>query len=305
MNEAHPTRRRIAIAGVRGFLGSALAERLRARGDTVLGMGRRQSGTSVDIEWDPASGRLDPAALDGVDAVANLAGANLGQRWTASVRREIVESRVASTRLLAETMARMARPPRTLLNMSAVGYYGDRGDEVLDDGATPGVGFLPEVVRAWEGATAPAAGAGIRVVIPRLGVVMHPDSGPLQRLLPIFRLGAGGRIGDGLQWMSWIGRTDAIGLLMALLDRDELAGPLNACAPNPVRNAEFTKVLASVVHRPALAIVPTFAVRLLYGEMGMETVVEGQRVVPRRLLESGFRFEYPELRGAIVHELEE
>jgi uncharacterized protein (TIGR01777 family) len=298
-----PGPRRIAVAGVSGFLGSALAAALAERGDTVLGIGRSRPGSTVDIEWDPAAGRLDPRALEGVDAIANLTGANLGQRWTESVRKEIIESRVASTRLLATTIASMAQPPGTLLNMSAVGLYGDRGDEVLGDEAAPGSGFLAEVVRAWEAATTPAAAAGVRVVMPRLGVVIHPDSGPLQRLLPIFRLGAGGRIGDGRQWLTWIGRTDAIRVLVALLHRDDLAGPINACAPNPVRNEEFTKVLASVLHRPALAVVPPFAVRLLYGEMGIETVVQGQRVLPRRLLEAGFRFEYPDLRGAIEHEL--
>ncbi len=275
-----------------------------AQGDSVLRIGRRRVGApAVEIEWDPVGGSIDPSALEDVDAIVNLSGATIGQRWTDAARREIVDSRVRSTGLLATTIARMPRPPRVFLNMSATGFYGDRGDEILDDDATAGEGFLAGLARAWEEATGPASDAGIRVVLPRLGVVMHPATGPLQRLVPIFRLGAGGRIGDGRQWLSWIGRTDAVRVLAALLDLESLSGPVNACSPEPVRNSEFTSVLAAALHRPALAVVPAFAVRLLYGEMGMETVVAGQRVVPRRLLAAGFRFEYPSLADAIHHEL--
>jgi uncharacterized protein (TIGR01777 family) len=290
---------RIAITGASGFLGDPLVRQLQQAGHTVLRIGRSGGGGAPpDVTWDAAT-TLDAAALEGVDAVVHLAGASIAQRWTDSARRAIRDSRVQGTSLLARTLAQLSRKPSVLVSMSAVGIYGDRGDEPLDEGSPAGRGFLAEVGQAWEGAADAARAAGIRVVHPRLGVVLHPAGGALAKMLPIFSLGAGGRIGDGRQWMSWISRTDALRALGFLLDTPSLAGPVNVVGPAPVTNAEFTAVLGRVLKRPTFAPVPEFAIRLLYGEMGQATVIEGQRVVPKRLLDAGFTFAHPTLEGAL------
>lgn len=291
---------RVAVAGARGFIGSALLAALRADGHTVLTIGR---GGKVDVRWDPASGGLDPAALRGVDAVVNLAGERIDQRWTGHAKARILESRVRSTGLLARTMAGLRPRPLVLVSMSAIGVYGDRGDDPVDETSPAGGGFLAEVVQAWEGAADPARDAGIRVIHPRTGVVLHPDGGALARMLPVFRLGAGGRIGDGRQWMSWISRTDAVRAIAWLLRQRDLAGAVNVVAPEPVRNAEFTRTLARAIHRPAIAIVPALVIKAMFGRMGEETLLAGQRVEPRRLLDAGFVFSYPTLERAFAHEL--
>jgi uncharacterized protein len=298
-----PVARRIAIAGASGFMGAALREHLEANGHTVIGIGRAARGRRVDVEWDPEAGRLDRDALRGVDAVVNLTGETIGQRWTDESRRRIVESRLQTTTLLAQTCALLEPRPRALLNVSAVGYYGNRGDEELDENSAQGTGFLADLAGRWEGALAPAQEAGLRVVVPRLGLVLHPSGGLLDRLLPVFRLGAGGVLGSGEQWMSWIGRTDALRALDWLIADPSLSGPVNLTAPAPVRNREFTRVLARMLRRPAIATVPAFAIRLMFGQMGEETVLGGQRVVPRRLLATGFDFRHPELEAALAHEL--
>lgn len=295
--------RRIAIAGASGFVGSALAKHLEGMGHAVIRIGRREDERHGNIRWDPDAGKLDVSKLAGVRIVINLVGANIGQRWTPEWRKRIIDSRVRSTDLLARACAQLDPHPRVLVNQSAIGYYGDRGDEELDEDSSAGTGFLAEVVRAWEGAADPAREAGVRVVHPRVGLVLHPSGGLLKELLPIFRLGAGGRIGGGQQWLSWISRTDAIRALSWAALHESLGGPLVVTSPGPVRNAEFTRALAKAVHRPALAVVPAFAVKLLFGEMGEETILAGQRGIPRQLLDSGFEFEHPTIDAALAYEL--
>jgi uncharacterized protein (TIGR01777 family) len=303
MNRPSKAPRRIAIAGASGFIGSALTRHLESLGHAVVRIGRQEDTRHGHIRWDPAAGVMDAAGLAGVRIVINLAGEDIGRRWTPDRRERIIQSRVQATQLLARTCATLDPPPKALVNMSAVGYYGDRGDEELDEESSGGTGFLADVVRVWEAAADPARAAGIRVVHPRMGIVLHPAGGVLSRLLPVFRLGAGGRIGTGQQWMSWIGRTDAMrGLAWAAL-HDSLSGAIILTSPTPVRNEAFTAALARAVRRPALAPVPEFAIRFMFGEMGEETLLGGQRAVPRALLDSGFEFEHPTLEDALAHEL--
>jgi uncharacterized protein (TIGR01777 family) len=263
----------------------------------------RASSRGVEFLWDLDAGRLDPAALDGADAVINFAGNTIAQRWTRDHKQAILTSRVRSTEVLAKTMTAVRSPPRVFLSTSAIGIYGSRGDEPLDESSTPGAGFLVDVVRQWEQAAAPARDAGVRVVYPRLGLVMHPDGGVLAKLIPVFNLGGGGKVGKGTQWMSWIGLHDAVRALDFLMHTERVNGPVNVCSPNPVTNAQFSHTLGEVLHRPALATVPEFAVKLMFGEMGEETLLSGQRVTPKCLLENGFRFDYPDLAAALRREL--
>jgi len=292
----------VAIAGASGFLGSAFARHLTGQGHEVRRIGRRTS-RGVDFHWDLAAGTLDPVALDGADAVINFAGATIAQRWTQAHKTAILASRVRSTDLLARTMAAVRSPPRVFLATSAVGIYGSRGDEVLDEASAPGRGFLADVVRDWERAASPARDAGVRLVHPRMGLVLHPDGGVLAKLVPVFNLGGGGKVGNGTQWMSWIGMHDTLRALEFLMVTDAMEGIVNVCGPNPVTNAQFSHTLGAVLHRPAIATVPEFAVKLMFGEMGEETLLSGQRVVPKSLLDAGFQFDYPELGPALRHEL--
>ena len=296
--------RRIALAGASGFIGSALARHLEGMGHAVIRIGRNENPKHHNIKWDPDNGVIDTQALAGVRIVINVAGENIGQRWTPEVRKKIVDSRVRPTELLAKACAALDPHPRVLVNMSAIGYYGDRGEEEVDEESPAGSGFLADLVRAWEGAADPARDAGVRVVHPRMAVVMHPAGGMLEKILPIYRLGAGGVIGSGRQWLPWISRTDAMRALSWASLHESLSGPLIVASPHPVRNSEFTKALASAVHRPAFARVPEFAVKMMFGEMGVETVLSGQKAVPRQLLESGFQFEYPTIEQALAHELQ-
>lgn len=292
----------VAIAGASGFLGGALARYLEREGHQVRRIGRASSRNAA-FHWDLAAGRLDPAALDGADAVINFAGSTIAQRWTSDHKRDILSSRLRSTEVLAKTMAAVRSPPSVFLSTSAIGIYGTRGDEPLDETSTPGGGFLADVVQQWEAAAVPARDAGVRLVYPRLGLVMHPDGGVLAKLIPVFNLGGGGKIGKGTQWMSWIGMHDVVRALLFLMTTESLSGPVNVSAPNPVTNAQFSHTLGEVLHRPALTTVPEFAVKLMFGEMGEETLLSGQRVVPRRLKDAAFTFDFPELAGALRHEL--
>jgi uncharacterized protein (TIGR01777 family) len=253
-----------------------------------------------EISWDPGAGRIDAAALEGVDAVVHLAGESIGRRWSAAVRSRILESRVRGTRLLADTLASLSRPPELLVSASAVGYYGDRGDEPLDESSPPGDDFLAGVAEAWENAANPAAEAGIRVVHPRFGVVLSPAGGALKRMLPAFRLGAGGRLGSGRQWMSWISIDDAVDALRFVIDTPALAGPIDFTAPEPVTNAEFTRVLGRLLRRPPFLAVPAAALRFLFGEMADRTLLASQRARPARLLGAGFSFRHPTLEDALA-----
>ena len=296
---------RIAVTGATGLVGSAIRAFLSTGGHAVFRLVRPGPDAGPeDIPWDPASGRLDAARLEALDAVIHLAGENIGEgRWTAARKDRILASRIVGTRLLARTLAALKAPPRVLLCASAVGFYGDRGEEPLEDASGPGRGFLAEVCGKWEAAAVPAMERGIRVVHLRFGVILGAAGGALARMLPAFRLGAGGRVGSGRQYVSWISLDDAVGAVQFALFRGELAGPVVASAPQPVRNAELARTLGRILGRPAVAPLPSTVVDLLFGEMGRSLLLEGQRVRPRRLLDAGFRFRHPDLEGALRFEL--
>lgn len=290
---------RVAITGASGFIGTPLQSALGERGHQVVTIGRRRPAGGPDVVWDPVAGTIESDKLQGIDAVVHLAGESIAQRWTANGKREIQASRVLGTGLIARTVAALVPKPSVLISISGVGIYGDCGDDLVDETRAPGRGFLAETAQLWEASADPARAAGIRVVHPRLGIALHRSGGALERLLPIFSLGAGGRIGSGRQWMPWISRTDVLQALLFLIDQESLAGPVNLVAPNAARNAEFTKALAHVIHRPAFAVVPEFAVRIALGEMGVETVIGGQHAVPAKLTGAGFRFRHPDLESAL------
>lgn len=295
-------RLRVALSGASGLIGRALSAFLKTGGHEVVPLVRRTPAPPGAISWDPAAGVLDGGALAWCDAVVHLAGENIAAgRWTAASKERIRASRVAGTRLIAETLAQMPGPPRTLIAASAIGYYGDRSDEV-DEGDPSGTGFLAEVCRQWEDACEPARRAGVRVVNLRIGVVLTAAGGALARMLVPFRLGLGGRLGCGRQGMSWVALDDVVGLIHHLLS-SQIDGPVNATAPEPVSNADFTRTLARVLRRPALFPVPAAAVRLALGDMGQALLLEGARVVPRRVLADGFTFAHPSLESALRFEL--
>jgi uncharacterized protein (TIGR01777 family) len=248
-------------------------------------------------------GRIDADALNSVDAVVHLAGEPIAQRWTRGAKRRIRESRVRGTELLASTLASLERPPRVLVSGSAMGIYGNRGDEALDESSASGNDFLAATAVAWEAAAEAARQVGVRVVMVRTGLVLSPRGGALAKLLPAFRLGLGGRVGSGRQWVSWIGLTDTVSAIRHAIETDSLTGPVNLSAPEPVTNAELAKTLAKVLRRPAILPVPAFAMRLAFGEMGEATLLASQRMRPRRLLDSGYQFRYPTLEAALRHEL--
>jgi uncharacterized protein (TIGR01777 family) len=289
---------RIAITGASGVLGTPLGAFLSTGGHEVLRLVRRAAGPG-EIAWDPARGELDPRALEGVDAVIHLAGENVGVRWNAERKRRIVESRVAGTGLIAKTIAGLANPPRVLISASGIGIYGIETTEVVDETSPLGDDFLADVCKQWEAAVEPARAAGIRVVSARLGVVLTPTGGALAELLPVFRKGIGGPIGNGTQVMSWISLDDAIGALHHALFDDQLSGPVNMVAPKPVTNEELAATLGRVLHRPAVMRVPAFAIRALFGEMGKLVALGGVRVAPRRLVATDFSFADPDLEPSL------
>jgi uncharacterized protein (TIGR01777 family) len=292
---------RVAISGATGFLGRALTTHLTQLGHTVVPLTRRrESAAKQAIPWDPARGELAPDALAGIDAVVHLAGANIAQRWSDDVKREIVDSRVKSTSLLARTIQAMPVPPRTLLSGSAAGIYGDRDDELLDESSTLGTGFLADVARAWEGATAPLDRADVRVACLRTGIVLDKHGGALEKMLTPFRLGMGGRIGNGTQVMSWISLEDWTRAVAFLLDAGQVKGPVNLVAPAPVANNDITQALGHALGRPTLLSVPETAIHLLFGEMGDQTLLASQRVVPTRLLGAGFSFRHETIGSALA-----
>jgi uncharacterized protein len=293
---------RVAVTGASGFIGSSLVPRLERDGHEVVSLVRRAAGTG-EAHWDPPTGTVDLATLEGTEAVVHLAGAPIGQRWTRTQRRAILESRRDGTAGLAAALLRMQRPPRVLVTASAVGFYGDGGDTVLDESSAAGRGFLAEVVQAWEAAAAPAREGGIRTVHLRQGLVLHAKGGALKRMLPPFRLGLGGRLGSGRQWMSWIALEDLLRVYLHALRSSDLAGIVNAVAPNPVRNSEFTRALGRALGRPARLPVPRPALKLLFGRMADEVFFYSQRVVPRRLEKAAFDFRDPRLEGALEHAL--
>lgn len=294
---------KVALTGASGFLGPQLVERLVARGHAVhvlarnvaRALGRLPPGVTGSF-YDAAT-PLSPDALGGAEAVVHLAGEPVAQRWTESARQRIRDSRVVGTRVLVEAM-KAAGTVRHFVSASAIGYYGDRGEEPLTENSPPGDDFLAHVCRAWEAEALEAAAAGIRTVLPRIGVVLHPEGGALAQMLPVFRMGLGGRMGSGRQYMSWIHRDDTLALLLFALERPELRGPMNVTAPEPVTNAEMAKAIGAALHRPAVLPVPGFALKVAFGDMS-EAVLASQRVLPRVAQEAGFRFQYPEVHEAL------
>ncbi len=292
----------IVVAGASGLLGQALVAQLRARGHRVRRLVRRAPRQADEIRWNPATGELDPAELAGIDAAVNLAGENIASgRWTAARRERILRSRVDATRTLVAALGRLDGMSPVLVNASAVGVYGDCGDRVVTEASPVGAGFLPGVVRAWEAETEPLARQGGRVVLMRLGVVLTPEGGALAKMLPVFRLGLGGRLGTGRQWLSWITLEDAVAALLHALGTPEMRGPVNVVTREPVTNAEFTFTLAGVLGRPAWLPVPAAALRLIFGEMADATLLASTRASGERLRATGFECRWPWLGPALRH----
>ena len=298
----------VAVTGASGLIGTALTRRLGEAGHQVLRLTRSEPTGPDQVRWDPKADRLDPDALAKADAVVHLAGVNIAAhlRWTGKVKRELLESRVQGTGLVARAMATLAEGPggpRVLVCASGVNFYGDRGDEVLTEASSGGPGFLADLVRRWEAAAEPAREAGLRVVHLRTGLVQDAAGAGLPKQVLMFRLGVGGRLGSGRQWLSWISLEDAVGAYLQALTHDDLEGPVNAVAPNPVTNAEFTAILARVLRRPAFLHVPAFAPRLVLGELADELLLISMRAHPARLLETGYQFRFPELEPTLRHTL--
>jgi uncharacterized protein (TIGR01777 family) len=292
---------KLALTGSSGLVGTSLAEALKRRGDMVQRLVRRIPRAPDEVEWHTDRGVTDAKLLEGLDAVVHLAGESIAaRRWTPAQKERIRASRSEGTRLLVESLSSLARRPRVFVSASAVGYYGATGSQEVDETSGPGEGFLPEVCQAWEDAATPLARQGVRVVHARFGVVLSPKGGALAKMLPPFKLGLGGPVGDGRQGMSWIALPDAVGALLHALDTPSIQGPLNAVAPEPCTNAEFTRALGRALHRPALFPLPAFAARLLFGELADDLLLASVRVRPKVLRESGFRYELPEIGSALA-----
>jgi uncharacterized protein (TIGR01777 family) len=300
---------RILISGSTGMIGSALAGALRQRGHDVAGLVRpatqiRTSGTetgskSPAVNWDPEAGTLDQRA-DGADAVVHLAGASIAEgRWTTARKRVLRDSRVAATNNLIDSLKKLARPPQIFIGASAIGFYGDRADEELTESSTPGSDFLADVTRQWETASLRASEFGARAVALRIGIVLDKNGGALPQIVLPFRFGAGGRLGSGRQWMSWLALEELLAMIQFALTASSLTGPANAVAPHPVRNADFTKVLARILHRPAIFPAPAFALRLALGEMADALLLGSQRVLPKKFESLGYKFLLPDLESAL------
>jgi hypothetical protein len=295
---------RVLISGAGGLIGTALARALAARGDTVARLVRARPRDAHEFGWDPLAGTVDPAALVGCDAVVHLAGASIAAGpWSAGRKAQILASRRLGTRLIARSVARAACTPEgapaVLISASGVGIYGDRGDEVLDEGSSTGDGFLAEVARVWEGEARPAAEAGVRLVHPRFGLVLASAGGALPRLALPFRFGLGGPIGSGRQWVSWVTLKDAVRAVLWALSHDSLVGPLNVVSPCPVTQMQFSRALGVILHRPAILRMPAGVVHAVLGEMGRELVLASQRALPRRLVATGFVFDHPDIEPAL------
>jgi uncharacterized protein (TIGR01777 family) len=295
---------KILITGASGLIGTRLTRALEASGHTVLKAVRRTPKNDREVFWVPERGEIDKSKLTNLDGVVHLAGANIaGQRWSDSYKQEIRESRVKGTRLIAATIAALDPKPRVFACSSAIGYYGDRGEAVLDESSAPGDGFLPDVCVDWENSTKAAVDAGIRTVLMRTGVVLSPEGGALKSMLLPFKLGAGGILGNGKQYFSWIELDDIVSAMQFILSNDSLKGPVNLVAPHPVTNREYTKTLGKVLGRPTILPMPAFAARLALGEMADELLLASTRVLPKELERAGFSFAYPELEPALRHAL--
>jgi uncharacterized protein (TIGR01777 family) len=291
---------RIVVTGASGLIGTAVVAALRTSGHRVRRVVRRPPQASDEVQWDPPNRHIDARAFDNAEAVIHLAGAGIADgRWSDRQRRVILDSRIDGTATMAEAVAQRGDQIKVLLSASAVGWYGDRGDDVVDESDPAGSGFLADVVQRWEAATAPASDAGVRVATLRSGIVLSTKGGALGRALPLFRMGAGGRLGDGTQWMPWIAISDEVAAIQWLLDRDELSGAFNLVGPRPVRNSDYTAAIGKLLQRPTFATVPRFMLRLAFGDFADEGLLVSQRVAPRRLLESGFEFTQPDLDDAL------
>ena len=293
---------KVVVSGASGLIGSALVPALEAAGHEVVRLVRREARGPSEVAWDPAAGTIDAAGLAGVDAAVNLSGANLNRRWTAARKREIRDSRVSSTSLLARTLAEIEPRPTVFVSTGGCGIYGDRGDEILTEESELGSGFLADVGRAWEAAAEPARAAGLRVVNFRQGIVLTRDGGALRQMLLPFKLGVGGRVASGRQWWTWVSLDDLVAAYLFVLE-GELAGPVNLASPNPATSAVFAKALGRALHRPTVLPVPAFTIKVLFGERGEAVVLEGQRTLPARLLDAGFTFAFPEIDAALEHAL--
>ncbi len=292
---------RIAIAGSSGLVGSRLVASLHSVGHDFIRLVRRPA-TEGEVEWRPNKGEIDAGGLDGIDAIVNLAGENISQgRWTAAKKQRIADSRIQSTELLSKTLAAMSEGPSILINASAIGYYGDRGDEELTENCEVGEGFLADVCQQWEAATVEAERADIRVVKLRIGVVLTPQGGALRKMLLPFKLCAGGRVGSGQQFWSWISIDDLIAVIRHVLSTDGLSGPVNAVSPQSVTNLQFTKALGRVLGRPTVFPMPEFAAKMLLGEMADTLLLASTRVLPHQLQESGYDFQHGDLETALRH----
>jgi uncharacterized protein len=293
---------KVTISGASGFIGRRLLKALAAGGHTVQVLSRH-AGTNMPgnvkvFAWDPAKGEPPADSLRDADAVIHLAGEPIAQRWTHEAKRRICESRVAGTHNLVQALAKLQQPPAILISSSAIGYYGSRGDEILSESSTPGTGFLPDICTAWEAEAEGAERLGMRVVRIRTGIVLDPRGGALQRMLPPFRMGVGGKLGDGNQWMSWIHLDDLTGLFQFVLGQ-QIGGAVNGVAPYPVINADFTKTLAAALHRPAIFPAPKFALSMMFGEMS-EVLLGSQRVLPKAAEAAAYRFKFPQLAPALA-----
>jgi len=291
---------KIVMSGATGFVGQSLVPALRAAGHEVRMLVRRPAERPDEIFWQPELGYVEPAEIEGADAIINLAGENIAaRRWSVARRERILRSRVEATRTLVVALDGLRRKPALFLSASAVGYYGERGDEVLRETSAIGHGFLPEVCLAWETHAEGAARKGVRTALLRFGTVLGHQGGALAKMLPVFRLGLGGRLGDGQQWMSWIALEDLTAAILHLLTAPDVQGPVNLVAPHPVRNVDFTRILAGVLRRPAVIPAPGWVLRLAFGQLADEALLASTRVEPARLLGAGFRFSHPELESAL------
>ncbi len=293
---------KILVSGAAGLVGAALVARFQGEGHEVIELRRLSAGqTDAKAVWDQKTGRVDLTRCPSPEAVVHLAGETIAQRWTAPAKIRIRNSRVNGTRLLVEALTQLPRLPRVLISASATGYYGDRGDDTLDETSAPGTGFLANVAQAWEAAANGATERGVRVITLRLGVVLSERGGALRKMLPAFRFGLGGRLGSGRQFWSWIALDDLVNAILFCLNNERLHGPINATSPHPVTNREFTRALAQALHRPARLPVPAFMVRLVFGEMGREALLASARVMPALLQAEGFTFEFSEISAALRH----
>jgi uncharacterized protein len=294
----------VLVSGSRGLVGSALIPALREEGHRVVRLVRSEDAGDDAVRWDPSSGTIDAAGLEGIDAVVHLAGENIVGRWTPAKKARIRGSRVRGTRLLAETLAGLTAPPGIMVSASASGYYGDRGNELLREESAPGTNFLAEVCQEWEAAADPAREAGVRVVHPRFGIVLSAEGGALGTTLPIFKLGGGGRIGSGRQYWSWVAMDDVVGVILHALTTESLEGPVNVVVSDPPTNAEYTRTLGRVLNRPTVFPLPAWAARIALGQVADELLLASQRIEPAKLKETGYAFRYPELEEALRHLLE-